>query len=112
MSGSFKAKTVSALSWSLIQEFSQRGLQLAIGILLARLLGPKEFGLVAMLAIFFAVAQSLVESGFGSALIQRKELTIADECSVFYFNVFAGLCLVAEAITNLGAKRQAEKKAT
>jgi O-antigen/teichoic acid export membrane protein len=93
MSGSFKAKTVSALSWSLIQEFSQRGLQLAIGILLARLLGPKEFGLVAMLAIFFAVAQSLVESGFGSALIQRKELTIADECSVFYFNVFAGLCL-------------------
>jgi O-antigen/teichoic acid export membrane protein len=93
MSASFKAKTVNALSWSMVQEFSQRGLQLAIGILLARLLGPKEFGLLAMLTIFVAVAQALVESGFGSALIQRKELTIADECSVFYFNVFAGLCL-------------------
>ena len=90
---SLKTKTIGALSWSLIQEFSQRGLQLAIGILLARLLGPKEFGLVAMLAIFFAVAQALVESGFGSALIQRKELTPADECSAFYFNLLAGLCL-------------------
>jgi O-antigen/teichoic acid export membrane protein len=76
----------------MVQEFSQRGLQLAIGILLARLLGPKEFGLLAMLAIFVAVAQDLVESGLGSALIQRKELTPADECSVFYFNVFAAMC--------------------
>lgn len=92
MHTSFKIRTVNALSWSMVQEFSQRGLQLAIGILLARLLGPKEFGLLAMLAIFVAVAQDLVESGLGSALIQRKELTIADECSVFYFNVFAAVC--------------------
>jgi O-antigen/teichoic acid export membrane protein len=91
---SLKAKTFSALSWSLIQEVLQRGLQFAIGILLARLLEPKEFGLLAMLTIFIAVSQALVDSGFGSALIQRKEATGADECSVFYFNVSIAAVLV------------------
>ncbi|MGZ4960928.1 MAG: lipopolysaccharide biosynthesis protein [Limisphaerales bacterium] len=89
---SLKHKTLNALSWSLVQEIAGRGLQLGVGILLARLLGPKEFGLLAMLTIFIAVAQALVESGFASALIQRKEPTEADECSVFYFNLLiAGL---------------------
>lgn len=93
MSHSLKAKTVGALSWSLVQELSQRGLQFAIGIVLARLLSPKEFGLLAMLTIFIAVSQALVDSGFGSALIQRKNPSEQDECSVFYFNMFLGACL-------------------
>jgi len=101
MSSSLKRKTLGALTWSLVQELSQRGLQFVIGIVLARLLGPKEFGMLAMVTIFIAVSQALVDSGFGSALIQRKEPTEADECSVFYFNIFLGflmaglLCLAA-----------------
>ncbi|HEU5123466.1 MAG TPA: MOP flippase family protein [Verrucomicrobiae bacterium] len=105
MSSSLKTKTLGALSWSLVQELSQRGLQFVIGIVLARLLGPKEFGMLAMLTIFIAVSQALVDSGFGSALIQRKNPTQADESSVFYFNIFLGflmaglLCLAAPWIS-------------
>jgi teichuronic acid exporter len=90
---SLKGRTIKALKWSMVQEIAQRGLQFAIGIVLARLLSPAEFGLLAMLTIFIAVSQALLDSGFGSALIQRKEPTLSDECSVFYFNLLSGLAL-------------------
>jgi teichuronic acid exporter len=93
VNSSLKTKTARALSWSLVQEIAQRGLQFGIGILLARLLAPEQFGLVAMLTIFFAVAQALLDSGFGSALIQRKDPTPTDESSVFYFNLFLGCAM-------------------
>jgi len=93
MSDQLKSKALGALSWSMVQELSQRGLQFAIGILLARLLDPKEFGMVAMLTIFIAVSQALLDSGFGSALIQRKQTSPADESSVFFFNLAIGLIL-------------------
>lgn len=93
MSGSLKEKTVGALSWSLVQEIAQRGMQFVIGIFLARLLGPVEFGLVAMLTIFITIGGALAESGFGSAIIQRKELTAADTSSAFFGNVLFSLCL-------------------
>jgi len=70
-------------------------------VFLARMLFPEQFGLIAMLTIFIALARSFVTSGFGSALIQKKEITHEDKCSVFYFNivlsvVLAGLlCLAA-----------------
>ena len=51
-----------------------------IGIALARLLFPEQFGLVGMLIIFMAVAQTLLDSGFGAALIQKKEATQEDIC--------------------------------
>jgi len=95
MAVSLKTKTIGALKWSFVQEFAQRGLQFGIGIILARLLQPEEFGLVAMLSVFIAVAQALLESGFGAALIQRKHLTAADQSSVFYFNICISVLLAA-----------------
>lgn len=92
---SLKSKTIGALSWSLVQEISRRGLQLVISILLARLLGPKEFGYLAMITIFIAVAQALMDSGFGSALIQRKDPSELDKSSVFHFNIAFGILLAA-----------------
>jgi O-antigen/teichoic acid export membrane protein len=68
---------------------------------LARLLFPEQFGLIGMLTIFMAVAQSFLDSGFGAALIQKREVTLADTCSIFYLNIMVGLvaagilCLVA-----------------
>lgn len=94
MQKSLKAQTFSALSWSFAQEFAQRLLQFGITIFLARLLAPAEFGLVAMLAIFIAVAQALLDGGFGSALIQRKGISEVEQSSVFYFNVLIG-CVIA-----------------
>jgi len=93
MSASLKTKTIGALKWSFAQELAQKVLQFTIGILMARLLSPREFGLIALLTVLVVVAQVLLESGFGSALIQRKEPTAEDESSVFYFNIALGLAL-------------------
>ena len=68
MSNSLRTKTARGISWSFLERGGQLGIQFAISIILARLLLPEQFGLIAMLAIFTAVAQSLIDSGFGSAL--------------------------------------------
>ena len=60
---SLKQKTVSGLLWSFIDNFSKLGLTFVIGIILARLLTPREFGLIGMVAIFVGLSQSLVYSG-------------------------------------------------
>lgn len=91
MADNLRQKTVNALSWSFLQTLAQRGLQFAIGIVLARLLFPEQFGLIGMLAIFIAVIQAFLDSGFGAALIQKREVTQTHTCSVFYFNIGVGL---------------------
>lgn len=70
-----------------------RGLQFGISILLARLLVPEQFGLVAMLSVFTGFAQTLVDGGFGSALIQAKQPTEVQRCSIFYFNILISFLL-------------------
>lgn len=79
----------------------RHGLNFVVLIVLARLLAPADFGMVAMLALFVAVATLLVESGFGQALIQRQQTSRLDESTVFFFTVFmgaliaVGLCAMA-----------------
>jgi teichuronic acid exporter len=98
---SLKNKTLHALSWSFLQAIAQRGVQFVIGIVLARLLFPEQFGLIGMLTIFMAVIRTFLDSGFGAALIQKQKVTQTDICSIFYFNILVGLiaagllCLVA-----------------
>jgi teichuronic acid exporter len=69
----------------------QQGIQFVITIILARLLSPEEFGLIAMLTIFILLAQSFIDSGFGQALIQKKFTTNVDESSIFFFNIVLGI---------------------
>ncbi|MDD2284077.1 MAG: lipopolysaccharide biosynthesis protein [Paludibacter sp.] len=101
MSDGLKSKTLHALFWSFLERMGPQGIQFVISIILARLLLPEEFGLIAMLTIFMAIAQSFINSGFGQALIQKQDVTHIDECSIFYFNILVGflaaglLCLVA-----------------
>ena len=101
MSDGLKNKTLHALFWSFFERIGQQGIQFIIGIILARLLLPEQFGLIAMLTIFMAIAQSFINSGFGQALIQKQDATHIDECSIFYFNILVGflaaglLCLFA-----------------
>ncbi|MFC1761262.1 lipopolysaccharide biosynthesis protein [Planctomycetota bacterium] len=101
MSRSLKSKTIHGLGWSFLERIGQQGIQFIIGIILARLLLPEQFGLITMLTIFMAIAQTFINSGFGQALIQKKDTTLVDECSIFYFNILVGflaaglLCLVA-----------------
>lgn len=86
-----KQKTVSGLLWSFIDNFSNLGIQFIIGIILARILSPKEFGLIGMLTIFIAVSQSFINSGFSQALIRKKDPSQADYSTVFYFNIIIGI---------------------
>ncbi len=95
MTQSLKRKTFHALLWSFADRFGQQFIQFAISIVLARLLLPEEFGLIGMLTIFMAIAQIFMDSGFGSALIQKKNADHLDECSIFYFNIFSGVILTA-----------------
>jgi O-antigen/teichoic acid export membrane protein len=88
---SLKFKTVQALGWSLAESIGQRGIQFLIGIVLARLLLPEQFGLIGMLTVFIAIAQTFLDSGFGAALIQKKTITEKDTNSIFYFNILIGL---------------------
>jgi len=82
---------MNAFLWSFIEKAGLQGIQFVITIVLARLLLPEQYGLVGMLAIFIAVAQSFLDSGFGSALIQKQNANRVDECSIFYFNIFVGM---------------------
>jgi O-antigen/teichoic acid export membrane protein len=104
--GSLKTKTVHALVWSFLEAIALRGVQFVVGIVLARLLFPEQFGLIGMLTIFMAVIRAFLDSGFGAALIQKQEVTQTDICSIFYFNIVVGfaaaglLCLVAPWIAD------------
>jgi len=87
---SLKQKTVSGLIWSFIDNFANLGIQFVVGVILARLLSPKEFGLIGMLTIFIAISQSFIDSGFKQALIRKKEPSLADYSTVFYYNLLLG----------------------
>jgi teichuronic acid exporter len=91
MDDSLKSKTLHALSWSFLESAGVQGVRFIIGIILARLLFPEQFGLIGMLMIFIAVSQTFLDSGFGAALIQKREVTPIDTSSVFYFNILVGL---------------------
>lgn len=90
---SLKNKTVKGTFWSAMERFSMQGVQFLVMLVIARILDPKDFGLVGMLAIFLAVAQSIADSGFSQALIRKQDRTEADNCTVFYFNIVVSLIL-------------------
>lgn len=90
---SLKDKTVKGVIWSSVERFSVQGVQFLVMLVIARLLDPKDFGLVGMLAIFLAVAQTLIDSGFSQALIRKQNRTEADNSTVFYFNIVVSTLL-------------------
>lgn len=81
--------------WSSIDRFTTQGIQFVFSILIARLLSPSDYGVVAMLGIFLAVSQTFVDSGFGVALIRKIDRTDTDFSTVFYFNIAVGLFFYA-----------------
>ena len=88
---SLKQKTVSGILWSSVERFSVQGVDFIIGLILANILLPADFGLIVMLAIFLAISRSFIDSGFANALIRKKDRTEVDFSTVFYFNIVVGL---------------------
>ena len=79
--------TIKGTLWSFTERFFAQGVHFLVMVVMARLLSPKEFGLIGMLAIFIAVAQSLIDSGFSQALIRKQNRSDVDKNTVFYFNI-------------------------
>jgi O-antigen/teichoic acid export membrane protein len=88
---SLKTKAIKGIAWSAVERLSSQAGQFVIGIVLARILMPEDFGLIGMLSIFIAISQSLIDSGMGSGLIQKKDRTDIDFSTVFVFNFFVSL---------------------
>ena len=84
---SIKQQTIKGVIWSGVEKFANQGLRCLVGLVLARLLPPSDFGLVAMLAIFYSISNIFIDSGFGTALIRKQNRTEEDFTTVFIFNV-------------------------
>ena len=91
MSESLKNKTQKGLAWSMIERFATQGVQFLFGIILARMLSPDDYGIIAMPLVFLAIAQCFIDSGFSGALIRKTNLTEDDLSTAFYFNIGVGV---------------------
>jgi len=87
---------MKAVAWSGADVFTRQGVQFFVSIMLARLLAPEHFGIVAVLSVFISLSAIFIDGGFSYALIQHQDITTVDECSVFCFNV--GLAIVAATL--------------
>src|SRR5690625_2750195 len=90
---SLKKKAVTGTLWVAVERFGSTGIELLVFVILARLLTPADFGLIAMVIAFFAIAQTFVDSGMGQALIRKKEITEADRSTIFWFNMAISIIL-------------------
>lgn len=88
-----RKKTVASnFIWRLLEKSGAQGITFIVSVILARILDPNVYGVVAIVTIFTNIINVFVDSGFGNALIQKKDADDIDFSSVFYFNVF--VCLI------------------
>ena len=87
MSESLKSKTVSGFSWSAADAFLGQGVTFLVGLILARLLSPTEYGLIGLVLIFTTILTGIVDSGFSNALIRKPDATDTDYNTMFLTNL-------------------------
>ena len=101
-----KQKAAAGMVWTALQKYSTMFVQFISGIILARLLTPYDYGCIVMLAIFMVLAETFIDGGFGSALIQKKRPTQEDYSTIFWWNLgvaflmYTILYISAPAISN------------
>lgn len=86
-----KQQTKRGLYWKFFDQFSNYGIQFIIGIFMARLLSPEDYGITALPAVFMAVAGIFTEGGFGSTMVRKPELTEEDLATAFYYSTAVGI---------------------
>ena len=86
-------KAAKGVAWSAVERISTIGIQFVLNIIIARILSPSDYGVIGMLAIFLSISQCLIDSGFSSALIQRKDRNEKDYGTVFLFNLGISVAL-------------------
>lgn len=88
---SLKQQTKKGLYWKFAEQFSNYGMQFVIGIFMARLLSPSDYGITALPAVFLAVAGIFAGAGFGTAMVRKKELKEEDLSTAFYYSTCVGI---------------------
>ena len=87
------SSAVRGVAWAAVDKFGVILLQFVVNLILARLLLPGDFGCVGMILIFVAVSQTLIDGGFGAALIQKIDASQRDYSTIFYWNLLFSLGL-------------------
>ena len=88
-----KERTISGIIWVSVQKFGSLSISFIANMILARILTPNDYGMIGMLAIFISISQTLIDGGFGSALIQKSRPNQTDYSTVFYFNILLSISL-------------------
>ena len=82
-----KETTVSGISWSAIDSIANHGITFLVGLVLARLLSPDEYGLIGMITIFISISNTIVDSGFSNSLVRKPDIKEDDYSTTFVFNI-------------------------
>lgn len=88
-----KQKTRRGLYWKFAEQFATYGMQFVIGIVMARLLSPEDYGITALPAVFIAIAGIFATAGFGTAMVRKPELTEEDLSTSFYYSTAVGVLI-------------------
>lgn len=91
MAESLKKKTAKSVGWGFVETLSTYVVRFIIGIILARLLTPNDYGLIGLVTVFLSISDVFVNAGFGQAFIQKKDATQVDANTVFGINLVIGL---------------------
>ena len=90
---SLKQKAITSFNWTIVDGVFGQGLNFIVGIILARILDPRDFGVIGIITAFLAISNSIVEAGFASALIRKVDTNIRDYNTMFYTNLGFGVIL-------------------
>lgn len=93
MADNLRQKTANGLAWSFIDNLANQGITFLVGIVLARLVTPEDYGMLGVILMFIAIFNSIVDSGFSNALIRKKNATNLDYNTIFYVNLFLSIIL-------------------
>lgn len=88
-----KGKVVSAFSWKFVERLSVQGASFLVTLILARLLSPDDYGVIALITVFISLANTFVQGGFNTALIQKRNATQEDFFSVTVFTLLVAVLL-------------------
>ena len=93
MSHNIRSKTIGGVGWSFADNIFNQGITFLVGLVLARLLTPEEYGLIGIITIFIAIFNSIVDSGFSNALIRKNDVEAVDYNTVFITNMVLSIVL-------------------
>ncbi len=91
---SIKNKTLKGVKWSFVDNIVGSGVTFIVGLILARLLTPAEFGIIGIVTVFIVISNTIIDGGFSTALIRKLEVTDDDYNTVFYINLFVSILII------------------